>query len=591
LALSSYVDTDRRRLERHGWRVRPGFELSRDLDSYRDYIVGSRGEFTVAKDQNVRLRTGWFSERTATYLAAGRPVVVQDTGFGNAIPTGVGLLPFTSVEEAAAAIEAVNGDYERHRRAAIDVARQYFNYDVVLGRMLDHVGLANPSLPTRRSRPAAPAVPLDLPRSLRLTPRSRRPLELPRETVAQVLARPIPSAGRSPSDHPTASVVVVTFDNLVLTRMTIESLLANTARPPYEIVVVDNGSTDGTRGYLSVLAARNPHVRLVRNKANRGFAAAANQGMAVARADILVLLNNDTIVPPGWLSDLASHLGDAAVGLVGPVTNRCGNEAEVKVDYETYGDLLEVAEQRRHAAAARAFELPVAEMFCVALRRDVLERVGALDERYEIGMFEDDDYSRRVRDAGFRVMCAEDVFVHHFGEASLGRLTASGRYAEVFETNRRRFEEKWGVRWEAHRRRPDPEYDAVRRRVREAVRRLVPAGSVVLVISKGDDSLLDLPGLAARHFPRMADGQYAGHHPADDEDAITQLEAERGRGAGYLVVPAPSMWWLDHYQGFARHLERRHRQSAAAAETAVIFELDGSGAMVPGASHVAGGSQ
>lgn len=144
LALSSYDDTDRRLLESHGWTVRPGLEVSTDPDSYRSYIAASRGELTVAKDQNVRLRTGWFSERSATYLAAGRPVIQQDTGFGNAIPTGRGVFGFSDLDGAVAAVEAVNADYEGNCRAATEVAREFFNYDVVLVDILDHVGLSFP---------------------------------------------------------------------------------------------------------------------------------------------------------------------------------------------------------------------------------------------------------------------------------------------------------------------------------------------------------------------------------------------------------------------------------------------------------------
>ena len=144
LALSSYDDTDRRLLESHGWAVRPGLEVSTDPDRYRSYIGGSRGELTVAKDQNVRLRTGWFSERSATYLAAGRPVIQQDTGFGNAIPTGRGVFGFSDLDGAVAAVEAVNADYEGNCQAATEVAREFFNYDVVLVDILDHVGLGRP---------------------------------------------------------------------------------------------------------------------------------------------------------------------------------------------------------------------------------------------------------------------------------------------------------------------------------------------------------------------------------------------------------------------------------------------------------------
>jgi hypothetical protein len=141
LALSSYDDSDRRLLEDHGWRVRPALEISRELEPYRDYIARSRGEFTVAKDQNVRLRSGWFSERSAQYLAAGRPVVTQETGFSNALPTGAGLFGFTTPEEAAAAVESINADYARHSRSAAGIGREWFGYEVVLKQLLSDLAM------------------------------------------------------------------------------------------------------------------------------------------------------------------------------------------------------------------------------------------------------------------------------------------------------------------------------------------------------------------------------------------------------------------------------------------------------------------
>jgi len=141
LALAGCNDEDRQTLEQHGWRVRDASEVSDDLDTYRDYIGGSRAEFTVAKDQNVRLRSGWFSDRSATYLAAGRPVVTQDTGFGNVLPTGRGLFGFSTLDEAAAAIEAINADYRSHTRAAGELARAYFDSDLVLTRLLKDCGV------------------------------------------------------------------------------------------------------------------------------------------------------------------------------------------------------------------------------------------------------------------------------------------------------------------------------------------------------------------------------------------------------------------------------------------------------------------
>lgn len=142
LALSSLGDDDRTMLESHGWRVRPGLGFSTDLDAYRTFIQLSRGEFSVAKDQNVRLRSGWFSERSATYLASGRPVVVQDTGFGSYLPTGEGLFAFNDLDGAAAALEAIAGDYARHSRAAEEIAREYFDAERVVRDLVEHATAA-----------------------------------------------------------------------------------------------------------------------------------------------------------------------------------------------------------------------------------------------------------------------------------------------------------------------------------------------------------------------------------------------------------------------------------------------------------------
>lgn len=141
LALARCNEADKSLLEDNGWRVRDALSFSFDPDAYRRYIGQSRGEFTVAKDQNVRLRSGWFSDRSATYLAAGRPVLNQDTGFGNFLPTGQGLFSFSTADDILHALDSVNGDYARHRRDAYELAREYFSSDRVLRRLLDDVGV------------------------------------------------------------------------------------------------------------------------------------------------------------------------------------------------------------------------------------------------------------------------------------------------------------------------------------------------------------------------------------------------------------------------------------------------------------------
>lgn len=132
---------ERSLLDHNGWRLTNAHVFSTDPCAYREYICSSRGEFTVAKDQNVRLRSGWFSERSACYLAAGRPVITQDTGFGTVFPTGEGLFAFQTTEEILAAIEAINSDYDRHSRAARAIAGEYFRAETVLARLLNDLGL------------------------------------------------------------------------------------------------------------------------------------------------------------------------------------------------------------------------------------------------------------------------------------------------------------------------------------------------------------------------------------------------------------------------------------------------------------------
>jgi hypothetical protein len=130
-----------RLLADHGWRWRDSLEVSRDCATYRDYLQRSRGEFTVAKDQNIRLRSGWFSDRSACYLAAGRPVINQDTAFGNILPTGRGLFPFRTMADALAAVDAVEADYAGHCRAARELAEEYFAAEKVLGSLMTRAGL------------------------------------------------------------------------------------------------------------------------------------------------------------------------------------------------------------------------------------------------------------------------------------------------------------------------------------------------------------------------------------------------------------------------------------------------------------------
>jgi hypothetical protein len=131
----------RRQFERNGWRLISPLQMSVDYWLYRDYIQRSKGEFTVAKDQYVRLNTGWFSDRSACYLAAGRPVITQETGFTKIYGGKLGLLAFRTVDEIANAVKRINADYGKHSRAARAVACEIFEAEKVLRSLLDRAGV------------------------------------------------------------------------------------------------------------------------------------------------------------------------------------------------------------------------------------------------------------------------------------------------------------------------------------------------------------------------------------------------------------------------------------------------------------------
>lgn len=248
---------------------------------------------------------------------------------------------------------------------------------------------------------------------------------------------------------PKVSVIVVTYNNIELTRACLESLDKFSQYEQLEIIVVDNASSDGTPTYLSDWVVKSLNRKLILNDNNKGFAAANNQGLAVANGEYLVLLNNDTYVTPGWIQTLIRHLKrDKTIGLIGPITNNIGNEAKIDIFYESMDEMHKksAAYTRRHIGLT--YPLKTAAFFCVMLPRSTYERVGSLDEAFGRGFFEDDDYCRRVEQLGLRVVCAEDVFIHHHLSASFNKLKQHDRQ-KLFEENKKIYETKWG-QWHPH---------------------------------------------------------------------------------------------------------------------------------------------
>ena len=129
------------RLSRYGWRVRDAHAVTISLDSFADYLARSRGEFTVCKNAFVSTGSGWFGDRSSAYLATGRPVVMQETGFSRHLPCGMGLFSVNSSYEAAAALDKINSHYDAHAKAARDIAMEYLDAPKVMGKLLDEIGI------------------------------------------------------------------------------------------------------------------------------------------------------------------------------------------------------------------------------------------------------------------------------------------------------------------------------------------------------------------------------------------------------------------------------------------------------------------
>lgn len=249
--------------------------------------------------------------------------------------------------------------------------------------------------------------------------------------------------------EPKVSVVVVTYNNLELTKACLHSLEQHSQYPNLEIIVVDNASSDGSPAFLQDWADGAENRQVILNADNKGFAAANNQGLSRASGDYLVMLNNDTVVTPGWVRSLLNHLRrDHSIGIIGPVTNNIGNEARIDIHYATMEDMQAAAARYTRRHLGEAFPIRTLAFFCVMLPRSVYEKVGPLDEAFGRGFFEDDDYCRRIEQLGLRAVCAEDVFIHHHLSASFNKLKDEERKI-LFERNKAVYEAKWG-RWIPH---------------------------------------------------------------------------------------------------------------------------------------------
>ncbi|MDU0154488.1 glycosyltransferase [Bacillus cabrialesii] len=235
------------------------------------------------------------------------------------------------------------------------------------------------------------------------------------------------------------SIIILTYNQLVLTKQCLKSIWKHTNSDCIEIIVVDNGSSDGTCDYLKQISS----IKVIFNETNKGFAKACNQGLEIATGDNILFLNNDTVVTSQWLEPMVKLLyQDDKIGMVGPVSNYVSGSQQISVDYTSLEE-IEYFSQRHgmeHRGKSRAVLRLVG--FCLLVKKEVLDKIDGFDERFEGGSFEDDDLCLRALQVGYQLKIALDSFVHHQGHA-----TFSGNpdlnISRLYQVNRRIFIDKW----------------------------------------------------------------------------------------------------------------------------------------------------
>lgn len=235
------------------------------------------------------------------------------------------------------------------------------------------------------------------------------------------------------------SIVILTFNQLEYTKKCIDSIRQYTKKNEYELIIVDNNSTDETVSWLK----EQQDIKAIYNKENVGFPEGCNQGIAISTGDNILLLNNDVIVTSRWLDNLVQCLySDSKIGAVGPITNNASNYQAICVKYQSETEMQLFAETTNRFNPKVWEERLKLVGFCLLIKKRVLDQVGLLDEQFSPGNYEDDDLSYRIRLAGFRLILCKDTFIHHFGSVSFRQDNA--KYAALLKENGNKFVDKWG---------------------------------------------------------------------------------------------------------------------------------------------------
>lgn len=241
------------------------------------------------------------------------------------------------------------------------------------------------------------------------------------------------------------SIVVPTFNQFNFTKEFLKSLLSKTNNN-FEIIIVDNASSDNTIEYLNSLSEKEVRIKRVQNNENLGFPIAVNQGIKKAKGNFILIANNDIVLTNNWLERMIEVAeSDPKIGIVGPISNSVsGVQIDTNANYKSIDEMHRYAKKVSKESKGQVFEFPRVAFLCTLIKRDVIEKIGGLDERFSPGNFEDDDFCLRAQIAGYKTVIAKDVFIHHYGSKSF-KADGEKKYFNRLEINRKLFVDKWGA--------------------------------------------------------------------------------------------------------------------------------------------------
>ncbi len=241
------------------------------------------------------------------------------------------------------------------------------------------------------------------------------------------------------------TVIMPVYNNLHYTKLSVESLIKTTPQLKH-LIIIDNNSTDSTSSYLSKLELSDKKVKVIRNPMNIGFPAAVNKGLKIADTEFVIVANNDIIFTEHWAERIIEIAdSDNKIGIVGPISNEVsGVQKDNEAHYKTIEEMHQYAAKVKEKNKGQILHFPRVAFLCTLIKKEVIEKIGGLDERFSPGNFEDDDFCLRAQLAGFKTVIANDVFIHHYGSKSF-KANGVQEYQKRLNINRQKFIEKWGA--------------------------------------------------------------------------------------------------------------------------------------------------